>query len=280
MNKLALIALATVVSLTIVGFRGVTASAAPKNDPKAPVKQVTHGYDVSYPQCGKVLPSGQAFGIVGVNGGLATTENDCLVEQLGWAAKSTGVVASQPKIQLYVNTANPGEIIDEVSTWPTQGLTPYGFCDGANDSACSWQYGYERAQNDLKIFTSAASEASISANPADYRWWLDVETENTWQSGSAEAFARNRAALEGMKRSFSEASITSVGIYSTNYQWQLIAGSPGDYGTLNGSPSWMAGARTARAATDNCKNKPFVPGAPVILSQYVSAGLDYDVSCG
>ena len=33
------------------------------------------GRDVSYPQCGKTLPSGQAFGIAAVNEGLANTTN-------------------------------------------------------------------------------------------------------------------------------------------------------------------------------------------------------------
>src|SRR4051794_31106621 len=56
------------------------------------------GYDISYPQCGKKLPTDQYFGIVGVNGGTAATTNACLAEQLLWAGKSkTG--SSQPKLQ-------------------------------------------------------------------------------------------------------------------------------------------------------------------------------------
>src|SRR5438105_13852995 len=54
------------------------------------------GNDISYPQCGKTLPTKQAFGIVGVNGGIATTTNGCLTTQLKWAARSTGVT-DQPK---------------------------------------------------------------------------------------------------------------------------------------------------------------------------------------
>ncbi|MEO8282285.1 MAG: hypothetical protein ABI568_02585 [Pseudarthrobacter sp.] len=65
------------------------------------------GNDVSWPQCGKALPKGQTFGIVGVNNGLANTSNPCLATELSWAGSSTGA-AGQPKAALYVNTANPG----------------------------------------------------------------------------------------------------------------------------------------------------------------------------
>ena len=44
-----------------------------------------HGYDVSWPQCGRALPSDGDFRIVGVNGGRPYTDNDCLAEQYGWA---------------------------------------------------------------------------------------------------------------------------------------------------------------------------------------------------
>src|SRR4051812_24756441 len=146
------------------------------------------GYDVSYPQCGTTLPASRAFGIVGVNGGLSTKTNPCLATQLAWAWGSNGSVTAQPRAQLYLNTANPGELRDQVSTWPTSGTTPYGTCDGGNTAACSWQYGWERAQNSItSYFTPAAAEARVDGRPSSYTWWLDVETVNTWQSGSTAA---------------------------------------------------------------------------------------------
>ena len=84
----------------------------------------TVGYDVSYPQCGTTLPTAHAFGVVGVNGGLATTSNPCLAAQLTWAWQSSGAVPAQSKAQVYLNTANPGEIRTQVQTWPTTGSTP------------------------------------------------------------------------------------------------------------------------------------------------------------
>jgi hypothetical protein len=246
------------------------------------------GNDISWPQCGKSLPKDQAFGIVGVNGGLATTPNPCLAAQLSWAAKSSGALASQPKIQLYVNTANPGEIIDQVTTWPTNntdktGATapnPYDNCTGNNDLACSWQYGWNRAVEDvLDHFTPAARTARVSTDPAAYRWWLDVETVNTWQSGSPEALARNMATLEGMTAYFTSRGGT-VGLYSTNYQWNQITGStiPAT-SNLYRLPSWLAGARSQSGAAANCANPPLTAGGNVTLTQYVSKSLDYDYAC-
>ena len=92
-----------------------TILAAPGTANAAPTRV---GYDVSYPQCGTPLPADRAFAVVGVNGGLSTRTNPCLTDQLTWAWGSSGVVLSQPKAQLYLNTANPGEILDQVTTWP------------------------------------------------------------------------------------------------------------------------------------------------------------------
>lgn len=263
------------------------ASAKPSRTPS------TVGYDVSYPQCGTTLPTDQAFGIVGVNGGLATKPNPCLAEQLVWASRSSGAVESQPGTQLYVNTANPGEVIDQVTTWPTSGgNATYGACnpgddldgdgvgDGDNSLACSWQYGWERAQEDVAIFRAAAVQAGVSPEPGGYVWWLDVETTNTWQSGSPDALARNRATLEGMTDFLTQDHVgASVGIYSTNYQWGQIAGAVPADSSLYAHDSWMAGARTLNGAKSNCGNPPLTAGGTVVLAQYVSRNLDHNYAC-
>lgn len=247
-----------------------TASAAP----------TTVGYDVSYPQCGSPLPRERAFAVVGVNGGLSTKANPCLSTQLAWAWRSSGDVAAQPKAQLYLNTANPGEVRDQVTTWPNAGSTPYGTCDGSNSAACSYQYGWERASNSVvSFFTAAARAAKVESSPARYTWWLDVETMNTWQSGSAEALARNRATLEGMTDYLLVRGAT-VGIYSTGHQWGQIVGSVPDDSVLAGLPSWLAGATTLSGARSNCSRTPLVPGGEVTLTQYVQNGWDRNTSCG
>src|SRR5262249_44599895 len=106
------------------------------------------GNDVSWPQCGKPLPRGQLFGIVGVNNGLANNTNPCFAAQLAWANTSTGLTV-QPKAALYVNTANPGLA---GSWWPASNVyggetifNPYGSCDGKDTAACAYMYGYAKA---------------------------------------------------------------------------------------------------------------------------------------
>jgi hypothetical protein len=246
-----------------------TASAAP----------TTIGYDVSYPQCGSSLPKDRAFAVVGVNGGLSTKANPCLSTQLAWAWQSSGAVAAQPKAQLYLNTANPGEVRNQVSTWPKTGFTPYGTCDGSNSEACSYQYCWERAQYSVTTFLlPAAKAADVDTSPAAYLWWLDVETTNTWQSGSAAALARNRATLEGMT-TYLTSQGAQVGLYSTTYQWNQIAGSVPADSTLAGRSSWLAGATSLNGARVNCSRSPLVPGGEVTLSQYVQGGWDRNTSC-
>lgn len=262
-------------ALVVTGLALIAAVLAMPAAAQAAV--VDGGYDVSYPQCGTTLPSGQAFGVVGVNGGLATTANDCLDTELSWAWNSSTAVPSQPNAQLYLNTANPGQV--GVPTWPQSGNTPYGTCTGSNSNACSWQYGWDRAQNSVtNIFTPAATRAGVDPNPGSYTWWLDVETTNTWETGSSQALARNRATLEGMT-SYLTLQGAAVGVYSTATQWHQIAGYPGSGSTLYHLDSWLAGATSASGAKKNCSKAPLLAGGHVLLAQYVANQLDHDVSC-
>ena len=213
-----------------------------------------------------------------MNGGTAVKANACLSTQLRWAAASSGAVPAQPKVQLYVNTANPGQVISQVSTWPVAGQNRYGTCDGSNSLACSYQYGLERATNTVRnIFVPAARAAGVAASASGYTWWLDVETGNTWQTGSSAAQARNRATLEGMTEYLTSAG-ARVGLYSTSSQWSQVAGSVPTTSTLAPLPSWLAGATSLTGATTNCTKPPLTRGR-VVLTQYVSGGVDRDRSC-
>jgi hypothetical protein len=227
------------------------------------------GNDVSWPQCNKSLPEGQAFGIVGVNGGLANNTNPCFAEQLDWARQSSGGTG-QPLVALYVNTANPGH---QGSWWPVSNEyggtvvdNPYGTCQGGEDAACAYMYGYAKAYDNVHL-------RGVS-NPTVYLWWLDVETGNSW---SADKRA-NRADLEGMTY-YLQSIGARVGLYSTSFQWGQIVGQVQPDSSLYSLPSWLAGARTLNGAKNNCSSAPLTGGGQVTVTQFVSRGFDYDYSC-
>lgn len=260
------------------------------------------GNDVSYPQCGARLPSGQAFGIVGVNDGLANTLNPCLgpsasypsysESELYWAWAASSGVTTQPRASLYVNTADPG---NGVSDWPTSstGADPYGSCTvsgpgsvGADSTACAWHYGYNRATQDMSWLAAAADSinAQETTSPVPgaasaYPWWLDVETADSWQSGSS-GLAMNLADLQGMVAALAAAQVTRGGIYSTSYQWgQVTGGGSGTEGVpLTNLPDWIPGARNLSGAISNCRLSSFTGGG-VELTQWSSRPFDSDYAC-
>jgi hypothetical protein len=276
-NTLKTITLGLVSSLMLVA---PAAAAKPTNHGGGggtPSSAVLTGNDVAWPQCSKhvSLPSGQAFGIVGVNGGLANTTNPCFAQELSWATASKGGT-NQPKVSLYVNTANPGDVMPVVADWPKNNIDvvtgaedqdPYGLCTGANDTACAWQYGYNMANLDFNT--------RGVASPSAYTWYLDVETGNSWTNSTT----KNTADLEGMVAYFSGVGGAKVGLYSTSYQWQQVAGTVGSTSNLAGLPSWLPGAGSLSGAQANCKLPGLTSGSQVVLAQYVSRQTDYDVSC-
>lgn len=251
--------------------------------------------DISWPQCGQNLGINKRdFVIVGVNGGLATTTNPCLRDQLAWANQAKGAFM-QPKLQLYVNTANPGGL--NTASWPKNNTdplgtvtnNPYGVCNGGDSLSCAWQYGWNRAAEAVQVrFKPAATAAGIKDKPEGYTWWLDVETENTWKSGSQFAYQSNVADLEGMVSYFKSLPNASprlpidVGLYSTSYQWGQIVGSAvSSTSNLNGLASWLAGGGTRTGAIKLCYTAPLTARGKVALTQYWPAGstLDYNFSC-
>lgn len=255
----------SMVIVTLAGGVALAAKPAPSPNPT-----VLLGNDISWPQCGKSLPKGQAFGVVGVNDGLANTTNPCFAAELSWAQKSIGGTG-QDKVALYVNTANPGLA---GSWWPTSNdyggtsvSNPYGTCDGADTAACAYMYGYAKAYDDANI-------RGVSS-PSSYLWWLDVETGNSWETNKT----ANTADLEGMTAYFQSIS-ARAGIYSTSAQWNQIAGVPSTISNLRNLKSWIPGARSQSAAQTNCSTAtPLTPGSTVTLTQFVSKNFDYDYSC-
>jgi hypothetical protein len=223
----------------------------------------SHGYDISWPQCGGAYPTNPAFGIVGVNKGIVFSANPCLASEISWAGGS--------KAQLYANTGNPGPALS--SHWPSGQTSPRS-CDSANrDTAnCAFDYGYNAAADSYADATAAFSANRLTGSPAASAWWLDVETGNSWRSDTS----LNVAALQGEADYFvSVAGVAKLGIYSTQYQWNQIAG-----GSLafSADPSWVAGASSQKAASSRCTGLGFTGGG-VALAQYSFSGFDADVAC-
>lgn len=244
------------------------------------------GVDISAPQCGERILNRFSFAVIGVNSGLATEPNPCLSDQLAWAKTVSGPT-NQPRLQLYVNTANPGGLNTE--SWPQDNIDPsnrfvlseYGLCAGEDSPACAWQYGWNRAYEDVnKWFPGAADKAGVDTNPAAYRWWLDVEIENTWKMTKQPGdFKSNIAVLEGMNAYFASQDI-QTGLYSTAYQWNEITGSDiGQSSNLNSMPNWRPGGKSLQTAKQACNATPLTKNGSVVMTQYIYRGLDYNYSC-
>src|SRR5690349_7115525 len=97
----------------VLPFVGVATAEA-----KAASSALT-GYDVSYPQCGRSMPAGATFGIVGVTNGLPFSANPCLATEWSWAA-------ARGAPQLYMNTANPAP--HSSFYWPSSGASDPALC--------------------------------------------------------------------------------------------------------------------------------------------------------
>ncbi len=254
---------------------GVVAGAAPVGaTPLRSIPTGTTGADVSWPQCnGDTLgsqPSGASFGIVGVNDGLAGTENPCLSAELGWEDSLT----YHAPVQVYVNTADPG---NGVADWPTQNpagsANPYGSCTdvtrsghlvGANSRACAWDYGYNKAIQDLGWVSSSSTD----------HWWLDVEIDNTWQH--KKLLGLNEADLDGMVAAL---PVHTVGVYSTSDQWGKIVGGSLDSHShaLGALPEWIPSGAISPGAGD-CTSLPAFTTGAVKFVQYTTS-FNYDIAC-
>ncbi len=261
----------------LVTVVGVLVTAAAPVAAKPTKNTVPTGYDVSYPQCGRPYPTSVIFGIVGVNDGIAYSVNPCAASELAWAE-----VAQNHAPAFYANTADPGPGYS--SHWPTGQQSPEA-CDGSNSAGCSYDYGWNAAQNSFAAAVSAEqADGSTSATTAAAvaPWWLDVETGNSWETleaaygATATSDANDRADLQGAVAYLSSEGVGRVGFYSTGSQWTSITGGTGS--TFAASPDWVAGFRTLSVAQAGCSSTSFT-GGRVGLTQYPSGGFDADYAC-
>ncbi|HEX6030057.1 MAG TPA: hypothetical protein VFY90_01420 [Tepidiformaceae bacterium] len=199
-----------------------------------------YGYDISYPQCGGEFPSGDfEIGIVGVNGGKSFTDNPCFAAEIEWAKAHSTAPA------VYINTnATPKRYVGAGCT--------------RRDAACSsYEYGREAAAYAVN-YANAHGGADVT------RYWLDVETMNTWSRNTS----LNAKTLEGFIDGIRAKGKTVAGVYSTSYQWGRITGGWVPQGGLdNWVPvpdieNWPADAEAT------CRTTTAFAGGSVVMLQW------------
>lgn len=206
----------------------------------------TTGVDVGYPNCTAKVPSTN-FGVVGVTSGTVYSRSSCLAAE----AKNFN------DLSLYVNTG-----LNASTSSPYYVQAQIG-CSG--DVYCAaYNYGVNAAKD---AFAYAQSQGVSSS-----KWWLDVETANTWSKD----IVQNQKSLQGEYDTLVANGASVVGAYSTTAQWQSITGT-----WQNNWPSWGATTwTTATQAQTYCTGHQFT-GGPSLLMQYKGkqSKLDQDVAC-
>jgi hypothetical protein len=134
------------------------AQPVPAAFPSGP--RLNAGYDVSFPQCERLLPAPtEGFAIVGVHGGRAFKDQPCFPEQAWWAQQFDGFA-------VYLNTEY----------------------DGTSDPAVLG----------AAIADDAAARMDTQFLPAQTPVWLDVETDNNWRGTSEQHVQLLQAIAAGL----------------------------------------------------------------------------------
>ena len=209
------------------------------------------GWDVSWPQCGKPLPSGQhGYAVIGVTDGHLWDMNPCLAEQHRWSTRG-GALGG-----LYVNV-----------NWPSRAAEPNVAAQmadtcGLADLGCQmYQWGFRGVSHAV----AEATDRGVSAP----MWWLDVETANRWSPDKGLNAQIVRGAIDALRK-----HDIKVGIYSTWYQWGVIAG---DFAP--GLPNWVAGPNNVEEAARACTDGPTFGGGVPWMVQYPYQGFDGNLIC-
>jgi len=226
-----------------VGQTGYDLSNLAPRSPNAP-----GGCSSSYP------PAPYAFGIVGVTGGRAFTQNACLASDYAWAATNTMTPAAAytaPSLYLNLNAA--------IGSTASQGASgPYGTCKKGDRTCLAENYGWNAAEY--------AYNDAASAHATSVMWWIDIETANSWWPQTALNDDVIQAAVAYLQQ---PGQGVTVGIYSSPSQWQTIAGSYSP-----NLPNWVA------EPSASCKAaQPLWNGGSVWLVQHATSTADVDLAC-
>jgi hypothetical protein len=201
--------------------------------------------DVSWPNCTLNIAHARA-GIVGIDGGLALRPNSCLAKE----------AADFSLLSVYVNTGYPGiKLALKYKGYPRH-------CSPSDEQCLAYNYGYNSGLYDVNY--------SLREGVIAKKWWLDVETDNSWSTNTT----MNRQALSGTLAALSQfVGKDNLGFYSTPLQWQAINGQ-----WYNGYPAWIGTGGTLKSdAVAACQETSF-SGGPIVLTQY-TPDLDANYIC-
>jgi hypothetical protein len=214
--------------------------------------------------CASPLPTSAAFAVIGANDGqpFSSSNATCFTTEAAEAKQ----LAAAP--EFYMNLADPGKA--SAGHWHKGGPE---VCHVAHDYdlGCAYDYGYEAAK---QAVTFASSHGML----ADSRWWLDIETANSWGSHNVHApghLAANVADIHGALHYLATQHLPA-GIYTETAWWSAITGSATGFSQV---PVWGGGAGSRTAARTNCKQVS-ITGGPALLTQWFTNVLDdHDVAC-
>jgi hypothetical protein len=205
------------------------------------------GVDVNWPNCAAQIPASATFGIIGVTERTAySTTNPCLAAQAAHFPKTLSLYANSGwnDHSTHLDPSSPKACLPE-------------------DADClAYNYGYNAGL--------AAYDAATAAGVSSGMWWLDVESDNTWNDDAIQ----NRNSLQGEHDALTARGATTVGVYSTTSGWQTITG---DW--QNSWPSWI-GADDPASAQDRqaCTGHQFT-GGPTLVVQSDPHRVDRDIAC-
>jgi hypothetical protein len=238
----------------MLGSSAVPESSSVRASSKPPSGAI--GRDVGWQSCAQPLATDVSFGVIGTTAGKPYFPSPCLSAEYAWASSLTYAP------QYYMNLANPGH---ESPNWGRGGPRA---CDRGPkyDPGCAYNYGYRAA-------AAAWGYVSAVGTPGKGRWWLDVETDNTW-AYSSKGVAANRAIIRGALDHLRHNRHVKTGVYTQTVWWALITGGV----RMSKTPVWGGGAGSKRNARHNCKPVS-ITGGPALMAQWIRHGIDKNIIC-
>jgi hypothetical protein len=236
----------------------------PKTPPLPRYSGIVLGNDISWPQCpkGMGIPEKRTLGlpmpvpeakyvIIGLTNGPGFTPNPCLASQVQWV-KERNLLAGA-----YAVTSYPDD--RTLEQYRNQG--PF---DGGTTLGALSNVGYQQAKYNVATMRRAGLTSPVI--------WIDVEPVPTfvWSSDTT----ANSAVVRGVARGYTDAGYR-IGAYSTQALWQTVVGD-----LRLGIPEWRAAGQTSREeALRRCGPERMYQGGQAVLSQWVEASRDFNVTC-